>query len=201
MKNEKRIIAYLDNQMSNSEAKAFEEELKNSQELKTEFEEYKKFFFELDELKNIPVQENYFLGIIPSFRRKHEKRKTISLYPKYAYGFIVIVIVFIISYFLFNRDSGKTNPSIENIVSNLNEDELTQLLNTYQDDYGEILIRNGYENQDSLLDKMIINELNLSNNSDRLLSSYSEDLNYVFDNLNDEEAEIIYNEILNKNFF
>ena len=201
MNNRETIIRYLDEQMSPEEKSRFEEELKKSSSLQNELEEYRKLLSQFRDFKNIPVNESYFVNLIPEFRKKISSGKKYKLHPALGYGLVSAILIMILSV-IFLR-SGNEVPQTEDVISTLSDNETEYILNSYSGtDISLGVVSNNFEGYDSVLTYLLAENL-VSENSD---------LSYITDNsegdfyditmeITDSQAEIIYNEIINKKFF
>ncbi len=80
--NEEKFFSYLKGKMNPEERKIFEHELIHSDNLKQEFDEYKKLNSMIDETKNIPLSKNYSESIITEFRRRKDSKGLKKKSPK-----------------------------------------------------------------------------------------------------------------------
>ena len=142
MTTDERIIKYIENELTSEERIAFEFDLKNSLELKAEFEKYLRVKKETDELNTLKLDPLYLDSIIPEFRNKLETPKSVSIKRNLGYAFGVM-LVFIISIVVVNNllnDEGELN-EIEEFTQSLNENQKIELLeeiNLESNDYNII---------------------------------------------------------------
>lgn len=202
MKIKDKIILYFDEQLNENEKAAFEAELKNSSELQQEVQQYKKLLSLINETKNVEINSNYFDNIISLFRSKTagEKKKKIS--PKTAYVFSIVSAVFLICYVLIGnlnvnnvRDEVYTNNYFRNGNSSI-------LSNSYEELIPDDLSSNEKNDYDIRLGSIIETELNIT--SDSIKYSVADGIlgyNTVIENISDTEADLVYNNILNKKIF
>jgi hypothetical protein len=204
MKVNDKIILYLDNQMSEEEKLIFENELKNSNILQKELEDYKNFLNEITEPKNILIEEDYFSQMIPKLKGRIEERKKLKLIPKLAFGVTTVAAVLVVFFFTF------TNKSIKNEITSMK----TENVQNSNNEFGSIL-GNG-SNQinignlsnveaakyDSVFNAMISNALSLSPQSINYLSADNNtELSNMLQGINQKEANDIYNQLLHKKIF
>jgi hypothetical protein len=204
MKVNDKIILYLDNQMSEEEKLIFENELKNSNILQKELEDYKNFLNEITEQKNILIEEDYFSQMIPKLKGRIEERKKLKLIPKLAFGVTTVAAVLVVFFFTF------TNKSIKNEITSMK----TENVQNSNNEFGSIL-GNG-SNQinignlsnveaakyDSVFNAMISNALSLSPQSINYLSADNNtELSNMLQGINQKEANDIYNQLLHKKIF
>ena len=197
MKTEKRIIKYLENELTSEERIIFENDLRESDQLREELEKYLRLRKEISNLKEIKLNENYLASIVPEFRNKLNLPKTTSLRWNLGYA-IGAMLAFIISVVIlqkiFTNNSALNEVQVFTESLNANQRiELLENLNGNLEDY--------YQISDNTAEMELINLLqeDLKLNND-VAEAY--DINYteLVDELSASEAEKIYNEILNKNF-
>ena len=203
MKTDKRISLYLEGGLSSEDKKSFEEELKNSQDLQNEVNLYRKFISAVEDTKNIPVDDDYLNSIIPEFRRKLESKKEKRLYPKIAYAFPVLVILFLVLFVMFNTQKDRIIP--ENQTLTENNSGINGLLDISNFSVDELIPSNisvkDKEEYDSELNNMIEKELDLSSDSTKfLVADKLLDFNSIIDNISQQDADMLYEDLLNKKF-
>ena len=201
MKNKEKIIRYIDGQMDSKEKFRFEEELKNSSSLQNELEACRKLLGEFREVKNISVEEKYFIDLLPEFRAKISSAKKLRFYPSFAYSLAAVLLIVFFSV-IFRQDDGEIN-QVENIISSLNDNETEYFLDNYSGlDFSSEIIVNDSESYDSILTQLIANEL-ISGNTDLDYALESTENNFygITDEITETEADIVYNELINKKFF
>ena len=202
MKTDKRICLYLDGELTPEERASFEDELNKSQELQKELRLYKDFISSIEETKNLPLNNNYFENIIPEFRRRLISNKQRKYYSKLAYAFPVLVILSLVAFFIINNQNQINTNRTNLTANNINDNWAYELMNLSVDE----LIPSSFSTNDSEkynteLNKLIGNELNISADSTKyLLANEVLDYNSIIDNLSEKDANIIYNNILNKKF-
>jgi hypothetical protein len=191
MNNDNLIFLYLDNQMSDNERLKFEERLKNSPELKAQFQQIK---MNLDNLKSAPLPEteDYFNNLIPLFRQNMEskQKKEKSFIPKFAsYASLAVIMVVLLFVYIMNKESA------DNHIAEYTDYNLTEL---------EVILSEYLHSDDiSLVPEMTDMEF-----SDRVDSIITEnylfaagiyfDYNSAIKSLSDEDADIIYTQLINK---
>jgi len=201
MKIDERIILYLDKQMSHEEIMVFEIELNKSPELSRQVESYKGILHSLKMEEQNLVDEDYFVNLVPKFRNKlSEDKKTFKFKTAYALTFTAIVLATIL--FFFNPFRTSEYDSADKIISTLNENETAEILNYYTDNTSSISGNNLSESSDSLFSELISSELNFQESD--LKSLTRSDNNYLeslYAELQPEEVDLIYDEILKTKFF
>ena len=195
-----RILQYLDGQLTESEKEIFEKELNSSPGLKKEYDEYLSTQLELNEFKNIEVDETYFNGIIPEFRNRLEvKKKTRKIF---SFSFANSLIAIILLYFVL-KPSGN-NFNLNEIAKKWTENDFNNAIEYVDQQYTDVDITDSYnaDDLDSVFSSMLTNELNLSsNNNPYQIIDNSLDYNKISSQINNTETSNIYKEILNKKYF
>ena len=192
------VIRYLDKQLSESEIKKFERELKNNKDLKKTLESYRELSQLFSEDKKPNVRQGYFNEIVPKFRQRIEKKS--NTFPSRKIGFaFVIILLMIASYVILNVNV--LNPKLEDltlqsITENISEDELGDLADFVSDDsWGLLSDNNDYEllKEDDLILERIVENIS---DADRLtlLSDYQ--INNFYSFIDDDEIDNAYNELL-----
>jgi len=197
MNNKDKIILYTDNQLSPEEKQKFEEDLQNSPELQHELENYKKVFQKINLMNVRSADESYFVNNVPAFREKLEKKRKVYIYKRLIYASSAAVIsIFVLSLFLF-RNVETVSGDGESLTS-LSDEQINNLAGTY----------NVFETDtalstvaDSVWYELISDEFNFSyENADSILHSFNGSVSYTED-LNEEEASLVYDHLINKEFF
>jgi hypothetical protein len=203
MKTDKRISLYLEGELSPEDKKSFEQELNNLHELQDELNLYRKFISAVEETKDIPVDESYFNNIIPEFRRKSESRKERKSYTKIAYAFPALVILFLVFFFLFNTQKNGNISNNQNLTAaNSGANGFFDIANFSVDELiPSNLSAKDKEQYNSELNNMIEKELNLSSDSTKLvIADRMLDYNSIIDNISQQDADMVYKDLLNKKF-
>jgi len=200
MKIDKRIILYLDNQMNDEERKSFEDELSKTSELSNQFQHYKNVLQSLKVNEQRFTNEDYFINLVPKFRETILVNKK-SFKIKTAFALTAVASAAIVLLF-FNPFQTSENNSVDKIISTLNETEAVEILDYYSNGLSTIDNEqlNGYS--DSLFSDLIYSELNLEEaDINRVVSAEEISIENIYSEIKPEEADIIYNEILNKKYF
>ena len=201
MNNKDKIIRYFDNQMSAQEKELFEKELNNSPDLQREIEDYKLF---LSSFKKIELKEDYVNNVVPKFRErldKQSKPKILSIRFAIAGSTLAAIIIAVL---LFSNSPKNTNTeSIQQLASQMTTEDVNAAANTYLNNINlSDLNINSSEAYDSVFTNILDKELNIGNNSNlNLISSNNTSLSQLEQYISDEDANNIYKEILNKQFF
>jgi hypothetical protein len=126
------------------------------------------------------------------------------IYIKLAYAGSTLTAVIIAVLVLFIKSPDKANiEDVQQLASQLTSDEVSAAANNYLNDISlSDIDLNSSDTYDSVFTKILGNELNVNSNSNfDLFSSNNTSLAQLEKYINNEEADDIYNEILNKQFF
>ncbi len=204
MKTKNKIYKYLDNDLSNEEKFLFEKELSGSEELQKQIKNYRSFINDIEKLKNVKTDESYFAETIPKFRSRQEISHRFLLFPRISLSSVSIVavaLVFIITISIMNKKtiSQKPNSAIAE-TSGLN---ISGLLDPSSDQINLGFMSNEDAAKfDSTLNIEMSRELDLSPNDLSYLSpDQNSDLSALLQNINENDANDIYKEVLNQKFF
>jgi len=198
---DKRIILYQDNQMSDSERSAFESELIKSSELSKQLEAYKSSLRSLNIDEQSFVDKDYFMNLVPNFRNNLSAAKK-SFTFKTAYTLTAVTLVLITVVLFFNPFTKIEINSLDKLLTTLNEKETAELMDYYSEDLSAISAAQLNETSDSLLTELITSELNLQEMDVNLFISNNQvSIEGVFSEIQSDEADMIYNEIINKKYF
>ncbi|MHB8580548.1 MAG: anti-sigma factor family protein [Ignavibacteriaceae bacterium] len=197
MKTNDKIIEYLDGQLSEDEKASFENELKTSSILQSEFQQYKKIKDSLSQLRNIEVDESYFIETIPKFRTRQSVLKRYGVVPKLTLGLSTLLAVALVFVVVFSRTNRVIIPTKVVVVDSSGTDFST-LLDPSSDNFNLNYISNNEASRyDSLLNSMITKALDLSPSElSYVAPSNNSDLTSILQNINEKEADNIYNEVL-----
>lgn len=201
MKIDKRIILYLDNQMSDVERKDFEIELSKSAELSKQMESYQSALKGLKVDKQTPTEEDYFVNLVPNFRQNLSTRKK-PFKIKAAYALSVVASILIIFMLIFKPFTSSENNSLDKIISTLDEKEAAQIYGYYSDNISAIGADQLNGSSDSLFTDLISSELNFEESDlNKLVSSDGVNIESIYSELKTDEADLIYNKILETKYF
>ena len=190
------ILRYLDGTLEGEEKTLFESELKNSISLQKELAKYKLVFEEFSGYKEIPADDDYFRNMVPRFRSKLPGK--LKRFPLQKVSFVsaaaVLVVMFL--FLLLNRSD-----HISSITNNMDEHELTELWDKFSSD----ILPAEYSadaTTDSTINALYLNELYITTESESYyFADRKSDVNTIVKDINDEEADNIYKEIINKKYF
>lgn len=192
------VIRYLDKQLSESELKKFELELKYNKDLKKALDSYCELSQLFSEDKKPNIRQGYFNEIVPKFRQRIEKKTSNFPLRKIGFAFAIILLA-IASYAILNINV--LNPksedlTLQSITENISEDELDELADYISDDSWRLLSdNNDYEllQEDDLILERIVENVS---NADRLILLNDYQINNFYSFIDDDEIENAYNEIL-----
>lgn len=193
MNTDERIIKYLDNELTTEAKTVFEKEMLSSRELRDEFQKYVSVKEEIEKLKVLKLNPDYIDSILPEFHSRvlTGKKETIRKSFSYAFGVMLIFIISIaVLRIFFNNQNDPKN--IEEFTQALNENQRIELLEKLN---GNSAI------YDLIPDDEVVQllEADLKINND-VAEAYGIGYIEIIGNLSDNELEIVYQEILNKNF-
>ncbi len=196
--NDEKFSSYFLNEMDDNERLKFEEELKNSIELRNEYENYKKLFDVIQYTKSIKLSDEYSQNIIPVFRKKLERKQKFSALIKFGYVFAVL-LAFVVGYSVMNFmiKTNKENPvSFTSITPEEASSFADEMNINFENDYDEqasasidSLYTTAFnENVKSSIDSKRIQSISKDISIDELDKYLSEDdVNLIFAELSDKE--------------
>ena len=187
--------------MSDSDRSAFESELINSGELSKQFEAYKTALRSLNIDEQSFLDKDYFVNLVPNFRNNLSAgKKSFKFKTSYALTAVVLVLTTVVLF--FNPFTKTETNSIDKLLTTLNENETSELMEYYSEDLSAISATQLNETSDSLLTELITSELNLQETDVNLFISNNQvSIEGVFSEIQSDEADRIYNEIINKKYF
>lgn len=191
MKLNDKILKYISDYMSGDEKVEFERELNESQELRDELQNYKSY---LQELKSTPVEDSfYFNNLLPRVKEKiaGRVRHRIPLLPKLAAGAALVVVLFLI----INPFGKSSRTNFEQILLNSSDAYQDEILSSIEETNPGALPEEVLKNTDNLINTNLSSELEL--NDLNVENEYTK-TSYLLENLNETEANEIYNQLVNK---
>lgn len=202
-KTDKKIIEYLDGQMDYFQLKEFENELKNSGRLRNTLAEYKKVFDAAGSVKENTIPDGYADSILPEFRRRLEKQNYFKPHFSPAYGAVLAVIVILIILVSLPTDNDQNiNPDFVS-ADDMTVSEIDNLFEQMTTE--DMLIE--YSNKESVsLDSIYSSfySTEITEAEDRIENLFVlNDLEYseIEQLLSEQDLEIVYNEIINKEIY
>jgi len=172
--------------------------------LKDELNRAIEFKSGINRLKNITADEDYFVQMVPKFRNKLGQKKKFSFIPGIAYSASTATAVILIMLFVTNKNVKNQAPPVQNVIVNQQYAgaETQQEAGSLSEQYGFVnMSREEVAVSDSLLNSMLIDELNLTPNSLSEISAVDNnttDIKTILQGVNEQEADAIYKEILHK---
>jgi len=198
MINEEKIRKYLDGELSGEELYNFENEINKSSSLRKEIEVFRNTIDQFKSLKDIKTDDRYFANILPHFHGEFAKKSQSAFRPSFATGSIAAVLIIAIVFLIINRYQ-----QVEDVtLQSLNNEEINEYLNEYPNDISASqFIEDIPEDYDSLINTMMESELNLNEyREDYFAGASNDELNYLFDDLTNDEVEGIYNSLIKEDF-
>lgn len=133
MKNvNEQIVKYLDGQLSEEEIIEFEKRLLFDKALRNSFSEFQKVNKLFSSEETPKVNEEYLSNIVPRFRQSLERDIKISPFQKVSFG-VIILIMIICSYTIFNPGTNTGLNSIESITAGLTDEQFNEARNYLTD--------------------------------------------------------------------
>jgi hypothetical protein len=199
MKNDERIIKYLEGELQEEEKALFEKDLSDSEVLRNELAAYKKVITAFDEQKSFDTDKTYFNNLVPATRKKLEQRETINPFRKLGYA-AAFILIFIAGYFIFQPlflSSSENILTIEELADSMTDAELGEMIDyLVEDDETEFIDENIYNIEEVDLENIII----ASTYETKLAIISDFGINNFLVDITETEKEKIYNELINKNF-
>lgn len=199
MKNDELIIRYLDNQLTEREKVQFEKDLVSNPVLRERFRKIKNNLKLLKTGSEVQADGSYFNNMITEFRKRSEISVAKKRFPafgllyKYTAGFAVIIILTLVLV-LTNEKTSTVD------LSDLSSDEITNIYNLYSaaESTDNFIPEASQERVTAKIDSVIAEDYVLADSSLNYLDH--SDYNILVASLTDEQADEIYNRLLNKNF-
>jgi hypothetical protein len=190
------ILRYIEGNLTEEEKIRFETELNNSPSLQKELSMYKTVFNEFSGYKEIPADDDYFRNMIPRFRSKLPGK--LKRFPLQRVAFVssACLIVVMFMFLLLNK-----NNQVPNITNKINEHELTELWDNFSSD----VLPSEFSTDlsiDSTINALYLSEMYITPEIDAYyFADRKSDVSNIVKDINDEEADNIYKEIINKKYF
>lgn len=201
MKIDKRVILYHDHQLKDVETVLFEAELKSSPELSEQLQHYKRMLhlIRIDEQKL--GNEQYFVNLVPKFKQSITSGNR-QLNFRTAYTFAGLVIAIMVAFAIYNPFRLSDNNTLDKLISTVGENEAKQIYDFYSDNFQSSSLVQENGTSESILTDMISSELNLQEaDLNQLVQTERIKIDNIYSLLQEDEANLIYNEILNKKYF
>lgn len=197
----KRITLYYDGQLSEAEKQIFEADLIIDPKLKFEYDKFILNINLLKSLDSIELKDSYFVNSTITFREKlHSDKNKFFLSPKFGLGLSLATSVLLLMFMTFRVSPPKINPTIEKTVSTLSNDDINKLLDSMS--ISEVAAISELEStvdssQINNIDENLAEEI-LKDGTQLALLEKSETYESLTNNINDAEADVVYNEIIQK---
>ena len=201
MKNyEEKFFLYLKDKMNSQEIIVFEDELKKSEALNNDFEEYKKVIGLIDETKIGEISKEYLDSIITNFRSRLERidKKKSSTNLRYVFATVLIIIA---GYFVVSQFNLENNQGLNQALTELSNEEIDLIANDFYD--SEDLTKNIDDVSSQKIYSLYAENLKTSFdesvgdiNSRVVLSKYN--ITDVDQYLSDDDIELIYTQLIEK---
>lgn len=202
---DEKLLKYFENEMSDHERKEFEAVLLSNPDLLKKLNEFQKVSSSFSAYNNVEVDERYFSNLIPRFNEK--KKSKISLFteylfrPVYLYPILSSAAAVIIIFITLNSINKVTPFNFQTVASEMQENEINEQLNSIKEDYYSTEI-----NKESIPDSIVGDYYysQITESPDQVseyitsTSGYTVTENSIYNDLSDEEADKIYNELINK---
>jgi hypothetical protein len=190
------IFKYIEGDMNERERILFESELKNSISLQKELDRYKAIYTKFSAYKDISADEDYFINMVPRFRSKLPGEIKKFPLPRFAFGSAVVIVTALFMFLLLNK-----NVYVSNIADTIDERGLTELLNNYSPELLQSEIPADAV-VDSTINALYLNEINISPEAESYyFDDKKPDISVITKDIDEKEADNIYNEIINKKYF
>ncbi len=204
MKTKDKILKYIDNSLDENEKIQFEKELSNSEELQKQISNYSSFIKDIDKLKNVKFDESYFAETIPKFRSRQEISHRFLLFPRISLSLASVVsvaLIFIFTVLIMNKKDYRQKSN--SVIADKSVTNVSGLLDPSADQINLGFMTNEESAKfDSTLNIEMSKELDLSPKDLSYLSpDQSSDLSSLLQNINENDANDIYREVLNQKFF
>jgi len=193
-----KIILYIDGQLSREESIAFGKEIQNSPSLQRELSKYRGFISGVKELSDIKTEGDYFVNMIPEFRKKIENSKKKKYHPKFAFATAVLAVIIVMFMFL-----PQNNITVINNYSNITESDIRDyFISAGDENFISNLPEDSSVKYDSLLDGMIYSALSPSNEDVVNISVINKlDYNTLIQSVSNDQADMIYKNLINKKIY
>lgn len=199
----KIIVKYLDMQLSDSERKEFENSLETDKKLRAEFENFKKVTRLFSDKHDPELNNDYFNGVVPEFRKRYGDKEKTVFYRKYGMAFTALFLM-LTSFFIAEKlfiNQTPVNENVQIIIEDFSDDEFNRLADYFSDgnrglisdSEGIILL------SDTGLSLEAIAEDISPEEKISIISEYY--LNDVYSSIDSDLLEAAYNEILSKRIF
>lgn len=201
MKNEEKIRKYIEGEMTGDELINFVNEINNSPGLKKEVDAYQDTLRQLKKIEKKQTDDSYFINLLPHFRDGLSRQKSLRIKPSFVYGSVIVLVLTLMVVFL-RQNEVVINEKEQITFDQMDNEGLNAYLNSYDQNLTSSLFTEDLpEDYDSVFNSMIISELSLNGYSGEYFVDITRnDFNKIFNELSDEEMEVIYNNLITMNF-
>ena len=197
----KRIFRYIDGDMAEKEMTLFEEELQSSPGIQKKLASLKSINTAFNVYAEPPADEYYFRNMVSGFRSRMPGK--LKRFPLQGVAFSTVSLVVVLMFIFLLMDK---SDNFDKITGNLNEHQLTELINTYSNDRSasevvsnELTYNASAEN---VVDTLFNREFNIAPETvSYYFADRRSDLTSVISDINQEEADNIYNVMINEKYY
>lgn len=198
MNNKDTILKYLSDLMDDKEKREFEDELKNNSVLKEEYDKYSRGISNFVEDTQVEEDSAYFNNLVPKIKAKLDKKKKSRTYifaPVLSFGIAVLMLL------LLSFPSNKNYSSIDDYAD---LDISEALAGTDNEELEDLFERNfisdyTFYHTGDFTSNFEITDEELFYDNIQLDEKYPEYDYELYEDISDSEADIIYEELINKN--
>lgn len=204
MKTNEKIILYVDGQLGSEEKIKFEQELAGSPNLQKQLRDYNNFLKGFEEIREPEVDVRYFNNLIPRFRERIEKKSSPKFKPAFVFSSALLTVIIVSFVLIINKNITNDNPG-RNVISfnNVNQSELNEYLLNRDDQVLTNNVPDGLESQyDSIIEGAIYKELNILDEEQSMANMLNKfDFNSIIATVDQQEANVIYANLINKKLY
>lgn len=193
MDNRKLILKFLSENLSIKEKDIFEEKMKSDNIFKEQYQILKSALADLKKSKYVKVEDSYFINLVPSIRLNFSMKVKLSFKP--ALSILSTLAIAVLVVMLIGRNSNQQKQENEILLSELTEQEINYLSDISPE---ELIDEAVAQKLDDNLSDLLTNELEIT--GEELALIYN-DFETISSNISEDEAGIIYAELINKNIF
>ncbi len=183
-----QFIRYISGDMNADETKNFTRFINSSPELRHQIMNYENLLREIKETSNVPLQQDYFVSLIPALRKKLDASSRIHKALKLSFSLssaaavIVLALIFLLP--------GKT-ADLNQVISEMDHQEVKEMVKDMQIDITPA------ETEDiSQIEELYIEEID--GKGENMISSDLVTNADILNTLSEEETQMIYDEMINK---
>jgi hypothetical protein len=186
--------------MTEKEKRIFESDLKESSKLLNQVDSYKRIIQRLEYDTNVKLNEDYFANLVPRFREISTtsiyQAQSLAAYSMNAAALLVIVIIVLFGFIRVQESS-----TINDVIVSLDNSEAEQLFKYYSD-LSQLSIEQMNGSRDTLVTELLASELNFQEEDAKsLISSDEIEIENIYNELQPDETDLIYSELINTKYF